>query len=678
MTNLTVVLCTFNRSDSLRRTLESFASLDPPERINWEVLVVDNNSRDRTRDVVQEFCVRHPGRFRYTFEAQQGLSHARNTGIQQAKGTIIAFTDDDVLIEPNWLQSLSDALNDSQWAGAGGRILAEKGFAVPEWLSADTLSMGGVLPLFDLGENPGDLDRAPYGANMVYRKSMFDKYGLFRTDLGRCGDSMISSEDVEFGRRLLLAGERLRYQPTAIIYHPITEDRLRKQYFQTWWFGLGRSSVLLNGRGPDVWGIPRPCLSLAKQTVGLATNAVCWALALRPDRRFFFKLKVWNSAGSILEFYHQLLDSPTKTAFLPPKSNATSNLDMNSRDEARAPEPIHESAGARHSSSTPPDISVVIVTWNAKKFVDECLQSLHGTNSNDSMEIIVVDNASTDGTPELVNDRYPDVKLIQNCQNLGFAKANNIGIAIGTGKYLCLINSDVIVPEGCLKKMLRYIEQSPSIGMLGPKMLGPTGGARRSCMQFPTLWNSLCYSLALDLMFPRLSLFRSFLMRDFKHNETADVEVLNGWFWMIRKQAFDDVGVLDERFFIYGEDVDLCRRFHNGGWRVVFYSEAEAIHYGGASSSNAPLRFYLELQRARLQYWEKHCSRRSRRVFVIVLVIQEIARILGNAAQYPVRGSLRQSLALKIARSLSSIRWLVQIGLPSSGGWKPTQASPDN
>jgi GT2 family glycosyltransferase len=277
-----------------------------PESIEWEVLVVDNNSSDRTRLVCEEFCRNYRGRFRYLFEPRQGLSHARNAGIREARGVILAFTDDDVIVDISWLQNLTSELSEGGWAGAGGRILPQGSFPRPDWLSEEAMRMGGVLPLFDLGEITNPLTQPPYGANMAYRKAIFEKYGFFRTDLGRQGNSLMSSEDAELGFRLLTAGEPLRYVPNAVVYHAVTEERLRQRYFQDWWFGLGRSSVRLSGRKPDLWRIPRPYLSILRAAFLILGKGSRWVFSLRADQRFFFKLQTWMLAGSILEFWSQL------------------------------------------------------------------------------------------------------------------------------------------------------------------------------------------------------------------------------------------------------------------------------------------------------------------------------------------------------------------------------------
>jgi GT2 family glycosyltransferase len=306
--------------------------------------------------------------------------------------------------------------------------------------------------------------------------------------------------------------------------------------------------------------------------------------------------------------------------------------------------------------------SIVIVTWNCRTYAAECLASLDKQRISFPMEVIVVDNASSDGTPERIASQFPHVQLIRSERNLGFAKANNIGIAATRGKYLFLINPDVNVAPGCLQKMCDYMEQGPSVGLLGPKMLGPDGAVARSTMRFPTLWNSLCRALALDVLFKRSRIFGGFLMRDFQHDEVRAVDVLNGWFWMARRNAVDEVGLLDEQLFMYGDDLDWCRRFHQAHWRVVFYAPAEAVHYGGGTTANSPIPFYIALQRANLQYWAKHHGRLPMAGYFLVTFIHHLARILGYAGKYAFWRSARDDAAFKLKRSLAAIFWLTGLG----------------
>ena len=252
------------------------------------------------------------------------------------------------------------------------------------------------------------------------------------------------------------------------------------------------------------------------------------------------------------------------------------------------------------------DVSIIIVSWNTKDILRTTLRSLYDTIHRVSFEVFVVDNDSSDGSPEMVETEFPDVRLIQTGANLGFARANNIGIHKSTGRYVCLVNSDVEVFEETVDKMSAYLDDHPDIGMLGPRTLNPDRTLQRSFGGFPTPWRQLCRSFSLDRVFPRSRLFAGGMMSYFDGDRTMPVDILYGAFWLIRREALDDVGLLDESFFMYSEDKDWCRRFVKAGWKVIYYADAEIIHYGGASSAQAPVRYYLAMLHANLQYWRKH------------------------------------------------------------------------
>src|SRR5579871_1557589 len=163
---ITVVVCTYNRCTIIERLLGSIAGSGVNAPCDWECIVVDNNSTDETHQVVNRFCEKLPQHFRYVFEEEQGLSHARNRGIAEAAGEIVAFVDDDVVVEASWLRQITACFADPLCAGAGGRILPDRQFTLPKWLSVRTLREGGALPLFDAGESESWLNQAPYGANM--------------------------------------------------------------------------------------------------------------------------------------------------------------------------------------------------------------------------------------------------------------------------------------------------------------------------------------------------------------------------------------------------------------------------------------------------------------------------------------------------------------------------------
>jgi GT2 family glycosyltransferase len=308
-------------------------------------------------------------------------------------------------------------------------------------------------------------------------------------------------------------------------------------------------------------------------------------------------------------------------------------------------------------------LSIVIVTWNNTQIIRECLRSLASLDTNPAAEIIVVDNASSDGTPDLIQNEFPHVSLIRNQRNLGFAAGSNLGIRLSSGEYVCLINSDVVVPEDCVEKLLRYMGEHQDIALVGPKMILPNGSVGRSCLHFPTVANWTWRALALDAIFKRSRLFGAYLMTYFQYDRIADVDVVTGWFWVIRRKAMDQVGLLDENFFMYAEDMDWCKRVKNAGWRVVFYPEAAAIHHCGASSAVAPSRFYIEGIRARLQYCRCHHNWLVVTGFWLVSWFHEAIRILGYGALCVLRQG-QTDATFKLKRSWGCLLWLMRLRTP--------------
>ena len=313
----------------------------------------------------------------------------------------------------------------------------------------------------------------------------------------------------------------------------------------------------------------------------------------------------------------------------------------------------------RFESEPALDLSVIIVSWNAKDYLLKCLKSLSFAQSKTAMEIIVVDNDSADGSPEAVERDFPTVRLVRSGGNLGFARANNIGMRLSKGRYLALINSDVEVLGDCLGRLVDYCEQHPKVGMVGPHIIGRDRKLQRTCRGFPGIWNQFCRALALDAIFPKSKWLGGFLMSYWPQDTLQPVDMLTGCFWLARREALAQVGGLDERFFMYGEDMDWCKRFWLKGWPLVFVPAAEAIHYGGASSANAPVRFYIERHRADLQYWVKHHTRPAAGCFFLICCLHLALRTLGYSLAFAAKSRERANCANKVKRSLACLQWLV-------------------
>ena len=298
---ISVILCTYNRAQSLVRALESVAASQMPEETAWEVVVVDNNSSDNTPQVVREFQERFPHRFRYIFEATPGKSNALNRAIDETDAEIVAFMDDDVQVDPYWLRQLTKIFDDEGYAGSGGRILPESGFQAPAWLKVLSPYALAPIAMFDLGTDAGDLHEPPFGTNMAFRRRVFSLCGNFRRDLGPRPGSEIRSEDTEFGMRVLRAGERLWYEPSAVVYHMIPNHRVKQGYFLKWWYAKGRADVregiFQRETRLMVSGVP---LVLFRRIAVWGTR---WLLSISPSRRYDCKAKVWWLAGEIKESF---------------------------------------------------------------------------------------------------------------------------------------------------------------------------------------------------------------------------------------------------------------------------------------------------------------------------------------------------------------------------------------
>src|SRR5208337_5435775 len=176
----------------------------------------------------------------------------------------------------------------------------------------------------------------------------------------------------------------------------------------------------------------------------------------------------------------------------------------------------------------------------------------------------------SDGSPEAVEAQFPHVQLIRSGGNLGFAKANSLGVSHSRGRYLAFVNSDVKVLKNCLTLLVDYSDKTPGAGMVGPRIIGGDGKLQRSCRGFPSVWNMFCRALALDCLFPKNKAFTGYKLYHWPQDSPRPVDILTGCFWLVRREALTRVGLLDEGFFMYGEDKDWCKRFWAQGWQVVF------------------------------------------------------------------------------------------------------------
>lgn len=295
--DLTVILCTYNRCHGLAEALTTLTRQRVNSNVNWEVLVIDNNSNDNTAEVYNRFRVSFPVSLRYVFEAKQGLSHARNRGINEAFGKWVAFAEDDELADENWVQSVVDTFQEYACDAVAGKIELAWHSPRPTWVTDDLL---GFLGHLDYGTTQKlTRDRPPFGGNMAFGKSVFATIGLFDTQLGRQGRKLIGGEEIELYDRFLQAGMTAVYQPKALMYHVVDKNRLRKSYFRKLHFNEGR----IRGRRQEIKSEKRICgvpTFLVPQLFRSIKSFLMSGLRLGFNKSLRQEMTIWYFVGFIL------------------------------------------------------------------------------------------------------------------------------------------------------------------------------------------------------------------------------------------------------------------------------------------------------------------------------------------------------------------------------------------
>ncbi len=248
-----------------------------------------------------------------------------------------------------------------------------------------------------------------------------------------------------------------------------------------------------------------------------------------------------------------------------------------------------------------PEVSAVVVSYNALPWLERCLESVRG------VETIVVDNGSTDGTVAFVRERLAEVELVEQ-GNRGLAAGWNAGLARASGDYVLILNADAWLTEGSLERLLAFAERQPRAAVVGPRLLNPDGTLQRSVRGFPTLWRLATEYLFLRKLAPGSQMLNGFYAGGFAHDEVREADFVMGACMLVRREAVDEVGPLDESFFLFSEETDWCYRFVQAGWRVLFFPGAECVHVGAASHGG---RFFRENVRGHLRFLAKHRGERE-------------------------------------------------------------------
>lgn len=265
-----------------------------------------------------------------------------------------------------------------------------------------------------------------------------------------------------------------------------------------------------------------------------------------------------------------------------------------------------EPSGIPHTQGMKPDLSVIVLSWNTSPLLRKCLSSLRGNVSPSlSLEIIVVDNASSDGSADMVASEFTEVLVVRNEKNEGYASGNNQGARISRGECILFLNSDTEVLPNALERMVAFLRENRAVGGVGCKLLNPDGTIQKACMRFPILRTILVYDTPIGRLFPNHPELRRYYMRDWDHGDTREVEQPPGACFMVRRDVLDRVGALDEEMFLFFNDVDFCRRIKAAGYKIFYLAEAPVIHHCGASTGKF-IDFGLVWHKNRIAYYRKH------------------------------------------------------------------------
>jgi GT2 family glycosyltransferase len=314
----------------------------------------------------------------------------------------------------------------------------------------------------------------------------------------------------------------------------------------------------------------------------------------------------------------------------------------------------------------PPDISVIIVNLNTRELLDACLASVERERATLSLEAIVIDNGSTDGSVAMVERTYPQTLLVKNARNEGFARPNNEGLRRAKGRHLLLLNSDTVVRPGAFRRMVDFLESHPDAGACGPRLIYPDGRLQYSAKGFPTLWTHFCDMSGLDRLFPRTVLFGSGELRSFDYDHAGTADHLMAAAFLVRRETYEKVGPLDERFAIYYNDMDWCYRMVQAGWKIWYVPDAVVEHHLGKTvgAVNKRFTFFTMLYNNVMFFYQKHYGRSSIIVYRLLLA----AGFAVRCAIWSVRAVVQPSEANRHMRTFAFKSLLFGLAF-----WRPAE-----
>ncbi len=617
---LSIVIPTNGRQRLLASAIESALAQDLPADVALEILIVDNTPEGSARRTVAGY---DDDRLRWIHAPKPGVAEARNAGVLAARGTYIAFLDDDEEASRRWAAALIAHARRGAVAVFG---TIEACFETPPTVcpEAATRMFSRQLDAVDGADISGQHAYLGTGNSLFDKAACFTSNAPFDTDLNGLG-----GEDSSFLMSLVGRGIRLTWAAEAWVKEHVPTERLTMPSLATRHIRNGQVRSLIRLRAKGL----RKLEGVAWMGVG-AAQAVGFGLAslalapLRPERAASYRLKACSGAGKVL--------------WMRPFWKLTYGTVVAARPvAAAAPTP------ARTTNPSDPLVSIVVVSYRTRELTLECLRSVMRETRHVPYEVLVVDNASDDGSAAAIAKEFPDVRLMARSDNLGFARANNVAAKEAKGRFLLLLNPDTVVLDSAVDRLVAFAEARPAARIWGgrtlyaDRSLNPTSSWRRM-----TLWSVLCRTTGLSGLLPSSPLFNSESYARWDRSTVREVDIVTGCFLLIEREFWQRLGGFNPRFFMYGEEADLCLRAAKLGARPVVTPQATIVHYGGASEK-VRSEMMVRLLTAKAELIKQHWPASTQRLGLALLALWPLTRAvaLGLAARLSGRAGLADRAA---------------------------------
>ncbi len=567
--SLSVVIPTYNRCAILRKTLVAFsAQTISPDR--FEVIVADDGSSDDTIAMLKQFTA--PFALKVVTQAHQGANAARNQAIRAAQGEIVLLTGDDMIPEPSFVESHLQfhRQHPSELEAMLGFIDWSPEITITPFMRFLVSPEGGQQFAFHEVENGKADFRLFYTSNVSVKRSLLLKQAiLFDTDF-----AYPAYDDIELGYRLTRQGMQLHYNPRAVTRH---HHEMSPEGFVQRQRNAGRMAVILADKHPELdkalLGVQAILSSPSRTQQEVITRLLSAVRELdKPDREALARIRVQGTG--LDQFYAQQVLYPVYHALL----RTAYELGVIEGAEIWA---AQRRGGQR--SGKPFEASIIIPVFNKVELTRQCLTSLASVTQGVDYEVIVVDNASTDGTASFLATLSGDIRIIRNSENAGFAKACNQGVRAAQGRYLVFLNNDAIPRTGWLKALIDEVEEHPEVAVVGSKLLYPDGTIQHAGVAFSRVW------------FAPYHVYRGFPENAPVVNRRREFQAVTAACMLVRRESFEAVGGFDEGYRNGFEDVDLCLKIRERGWRVVYQPKSVLYHL----ESQTPGRKAHEQENAR-------------------------------------------------------------------------------